>query len=300
MTDEPPLPDAQVPSTQAPFNLPAPGSQITSSLTSNTYIFEGPIGEGFFGVVVACTDVWDNQLVAKVLKPHQDFADRLQARALEELSKLVHVRHPNVTHIFDAFEFQGAYYLISERCDVTLAKLMIAPWFIGRCWIQAVARCLLQAAHFVHVQQLVHCDIHAGNVMGRRIPDEMDPNHAATTFKLGDFGLAKPTSALDPNGVFLEAIRPPEAIRHDEFGPLDHRVDIYHIGLLLLQLLIGPRQFSRDEILAGTPRELALTCEPPYSFALEKALRRHVLFRTADALELWRDLRSNVAGQSAT
>jgi serine/threonine-protein kinase len=221
-------------------------------------------------------------------------------RRNSELGKLLHVRHPNVTHIFDAFEFNGAYYLISERCDLTLANLMTQPWFDGRKWIQAVARCLLQAAHFVHVQQLAHCDIHAGNVMGRRIPDEMNPNRAATTFKLGDFGLAKAANALDPNGMFLDAIRPPEAIRHDEFGPLDHRVDIYHIGLLLLQLLIGPRQFSRDEILAGTPRDLALTCELPYSFALEKALRRHAVFRTASALELWRDLRSNVAGQSAT
>jgi hypothetical protein len=51
------------------------------------------------------------------------------------------------------------------------------------------------------------------------------------TFKLGDFGLAKSKDALDANGVFLNAIRPPEAIRHDEFGPLDHKADIYQIGL---------------------------------------------------------------------
>jgi serine/threonine protein kinase len=170
---------------------------------------------------------------------------------------------------------------------------MSATWFDGRTWIQAIARCLLQAAHFVHVQQLVHCDIHAGNVMARFIQDELIPTKdSVLTFKLGDFGLAKMQNALDPNGVFLDPIRPPEAIKHDEFGPLDHRMDIYHIGLLLLQLLIGPRQFSREERLAGTPRELALGCDPPYSFALEKALRRHTLYRTASALELWRDLRS--------
>jgi hypothetical protein len=68
-------------------------------------------------------------------------------------------------------------------------------------------------------------------------------------------------------------------------------MDIYHIGLLLLQLLIGPRQFSQEERLAGTPRELALKCELPYSFAIGKALRRHAIYRTASALELWRDLR---------
>jgi serine/threonine protein kinase len=235
-------------------NLPAAGAAITSQVTGNTYFFEDQMEEGNFGVVFACTDVWDNRLVAKILKPRQDSADGLEAHALEELQKLLHVRHPNVTHIYDAFEFKGAYYLISERCDQTLSDLMSATWFDGRSWIQPIARCLLQAAHFVHVQQLVHCDIHAGNVMGRFIQDEMIPKKSVVTFKLGDFGLAKVKNALDPNGLFLDTIRPPEAIRHDEFGPLDHRMDIYHIGLLLLQLLIGPRQFSQEERLAGTPR----------------------------------------------
>jgi serine/threonine protein kinase len=282
------------------LNLPAIGAAITSQVTGNTYFFEDQIGEGGFGVVFACTDVWDNQLVAKILKPRQDSADGLEKHAFEELQKVLHVRHPNVTHTYDAFEFNGAYYLISERCDQTLADLMSTTWFVGRSWIRAVARCLLQAAHFVHVQQLVHCDIHAHNVMARLVKDEMVPTDSVITFKLGDFGLATVKNALDPNGVFLAPIRPPEAIRHDEFGPLDHRVDIYHIGLVLLQLLIGPRQFSQEERLAGTPRELALNCEPPYSFALEKALRRHAVYRTASALELWRDLRSPAAEQQTT
>ena len=43
-------------------------------------------------------------------------------------------------------------------------------------------------------------------------------------------------------------------------------------------------------ILSGRPREMALAFHPPYSFALEKALRRHVQNRTASAMELWRDL----------
>jgi serine/threonine protein kinase len=89
---------------------------------------------------------------------------------------------------------------------------MNTTWFVGRSWIRAVARCLLQAAHFVHVQQLVHCDIHAHNVMARLVKDEMVPTDSVITFKLGDFGLARIKNALDPNGVFLAPIRPPEAI----------------------------------------------------------------------------------------
>jgi hypothetical protein len=63
------------------------------------------IGEGNFGVVFACTDVWENRVVAKILKPRQDSTDGLETHALEEMQKFLHVRHPNVTHIYDAFEF---------------------------------------------------------------------------------------------------------------------------------------------------------------------------------------------------
>ena len=74
---------------------------------------------------------------------------------------------------------------------------------------------------------------------------------------------------------------------------MDMRLDIYHCGLLFLQLLHGSEMtFTHDEIIAGKPRELALQLPAPYNFALEKALRRHVPARTANAMELWRDLNS--------
>jgi hypothetical protein len=89
---------------------------------------------------------------------------------------------------------------------------------------------------------------------------------------------------------------PPEAHDPAEFGPIDQRLDLYHVGLMLYQLTQGREvQFSRDEILAGRPREEALVLPTPYNFALEKALRRHVVYRTASAMELWRDLHSPAA-----
>jgi hypothetical protein len=49
--------------------------------------------------------------------------------------------------------------------------------------------------------------------------------------------------------------------------------------------------FSEDEILGGKPREMAELLPQPLNFALGKALRRHVAYRTSGAMELWRDLR---------
>lgn len=115
----------------------------------------------------------------------------------------------------------------------------------------------------------------------------------AIQFKLGDLGVSKLFEELDAASTLKEGIRPPEALDPAEFGPLDQRIDIYQLGLLFLQLAHSrPISFSTEEILAGRPRDMALLLDPPLNFALEKALRRHVAFRTETAEELWRDLHS--------
>jgi serine/threonine protein kinase len=164
---------AVVPAVTEAFHLPTRGMSITSNITRNTYRMEAQIGEGAFGVVFGCTDVWNNELVAKVLKPMPGRPQgELESHAADEINKLLHVQHPNITHVFDAFTFNGACYIISERCDGTLATLLTGPNFVGRFWVPPIARCLLQAVHFAHVQGLVHCDIHLGNVFFRFIRDE--------------------------------------------------------------------------------------------------------------------------------
>ena len=48
---------------------PAQGETITSLRTGNTYTIGQMVGEGNFGIVYSCRDVWDNDLAVKVLKP---------------------------------------------------------------------------------------------------------------------------------------------------------------------------------------------------------------------------------------
>jgi hypothetical protein len=89
------------------FSPPKPGQIITSLMTGNTYTMAEPIGEGFFGHVFGCTDSWDNQLAAKVLKPTLPH-EILKTNAWDEFRKLMAVRHPFITYVYDAFEFENA------------------------------------------------------------------------------------------------------------------------------------------------------------------------------------------------
>jgi hypothetical protein len=122
----------------------------------------------------------------------------------------------------------------------------------------------------------------------------MNPEEAgAIQFKLGDLGVARLVDDLSPFTTRNLGLIPPEGFDPHEFGPYDQRIDIYHVGLLLLQLAYSKEiEFSKEETLAGRPRELALQLDAPLNFALEKALRRHAQYRTANAMELWRDLHS--------
>jgi serine/threonine protein kinase len=272
---------------------PNAGETITSLLTNITYTMGEKIGEGFFGIVFSCVDVWNNNLAVKVLKAKAPY-EVIEKAARDEFEKLMVVRHPYITYVFDVFHLDETIYIVTECCHCPLSTLFALDGFDGRLWIKAIARCLLQAVNYLHLHGYVHQDIHVNNVFVAYARDELIENpHGALNFKLGDLGVAKLFHEVDATNTRAQWMLPPEVLDSKEFGPMDHRIDIYHCGLLFLHLLNGSElKFTNEEILAGRPRELALQLPAPYNFALEKTLRRHVASRTASAMELWRDLNS--------
>ena len=298
---EPPQPTAAVPAAEpaapAPplktFTPPTPGEAIIAIQSKITYTIGEKIGEGHFGIVYACIDEWNNDLAAKILKPLGQPYEAISQSALEEMQKLYMVRHPFITYVYDAFEYRDTFYIITERCHFPLEAYFKKKWFHGPTWVLPVAHCLLQAVDIIHRAGFVHQDIHLGNVFATTEKNEFNrEDFGAIQFRLGDLGVAKLISevgAAQTRGWML----PPELIDPTAYGQADHRIDIYHTGLLLLQLALNKQlQFKPEEIAAGKPREMALTLGPPLSVALEKALRRRVHLRTQDAKELWRDLNS--------
>ncbi|MEK6594712.1 MAG: protein kinase [Pseudomonadota bacterium] len=274
------------------FTPPTLGEVITSSATNTPYTMAELLGEGSFGYVYACTDGWSNELAAKVLKARNLPYEKIRDDAVAELTKLQAFRHPTITYVYDAFEYRDTFYLITERCHRPLAEIIKSETFKGHLWLKPIARCLLQAIHYLHVNKMVHQDVHLGNVLTAFVKDEMVPDDMSITFKLADLGLTKVVSEVDAlNTMLAQWMLPPEVLKSEEFGLLDQRIDIYHAGLLLLQVYKGSTlHFSKEDILAGAPRKLAETLPPPFNTALSKALRRHSHLQTQSALEFWRDL----------
>ena len=91
------MPVATVPAPIPPAKIvvpPAPGEVITSLATGNTY-------------------------------------EKIRALAEAEFRKLAVLRHPNITYVFDAFEFRNTFYIITERCYCPLAQLFSLKDFSG-------------------------------------------------------------------------------------------------------------------------------------------------------------------------
>jgi serine/threonine protein kinase len=76
----------------------------------------------------------------------------------------------------------------------------------------AVARCLLQAVNYLHINKYVHQDIHLGNIFAAFIKDEMNTNRIGVIkFKLGDLGVSKLAAEVDATNTRTQWLLPPRS-----------------------------------------------------------------------------------------
>lgn len=277
----------------APFVPPSTGDMITCG---NTRYFIGEqIGRGAFSVVFDCLDEWGNQLAAKVLAPQNRPYEAVRKEWLHELQNLQQLRHPQVTFIHQAFEYRNTFYIIVEKCAFTLKNLIEVPNSTGELWLPYVSRDILNGLQYIHDHKYVHKDLHAGNIFVSEQRDPMLPdNEPIWRFKIGDLGISRLEGDIRHfNTILAQWMLPPEFLRPNEFGFVGKHVDIYHVGLLLLSLLLNRiPEFTRDDIIAGRPRQLAEGLSSKYSAAIARALRRHVSARTPSAIDMWREISS--------
>ena len=92
------------------FTPPTLGEGIISN-RGVCYIIGKELGRGSFGVVYEATDDWGNTLAAKVLLPREKPYELIQGNWLQEIKSLLTLRHPNITFIYDAFEYRDTFYL---------------------------------------------------------------------------------------------------------------------------------------------------------------------------------------------
>ena len=276
------------PSREAPsLRFPALGTELTSPRGS--YLVRGILGQGEFGAVYECLGPFDQVYAVKMIRPANRPYAEVQAEWAKELSRLLSLRHPNVVYIHDAFEQDHLFYLALECCDHPLAAMLGAP--LHEWLVLELGRQILSAVQFLHDQDVVHDDLHPGNILVTHATDR-------PVVKLSDFGIShelRGLPAVRPN-VVHHAIMAPEILKT---GYTSRQSDLYQVGLLFYWMLTGSSAIDMaapyDDILAkvaaGEPRRKADAIGTPLGALVSKMLRRREAYRYESAREVWGDLR---------
>jgi len=239
------------------------------------YRIDRLLGSGGMGAVYRAEHVLMRKTVAlKVLHREMTLVPEVVARFEREAFAASRIDHPNVVAATDFGQLEdGGFYLVLEFVEgrslraVLDAEGALAPDRAARIAAQ-IASALAEA----HAQGIVHRDLKPDNVMLIERPE--NPEHV----KVLDFGIAKVT-ANDLAGQpaltrFGSVFGTPEYMSPEQAmgTTVDHRADLYALGVLLYEMLAGETPFHDDDLMALLARQMTAP-PPPLPASVPPALR---------------------------
>jgi tetratricopeptide (TPR) repeat protein len=258
------------------------------------------IGEGGMGVVWKAEDTkLSREVAVKVLSAALVGDPECRQRFQREARAAAALRHPNIVTIHSVEEVDGVQFLTMELIDGRILSEITPPGGFPLDEFLEVAKPLVDAVSCAHAGGITHRDLKPANIM-------VD---SQGSLKVLDFGLAKLCAPVprDDEETVLEvaditepgsilgtvAYMSPEQVTG---GEVDHRSDLFSLGVILYELLCGARPFQGDffaetmrNIVHESPRPLSGLPESVTAVigrCLEKAPERRYL----DAGELRRAL----------
>ncbi len=209
------------------------------------------LGAGGMGIVYSATDtILSNTVAVKVLRAQEDQANNAVARFEREARATAKLGHPNIVRVMDMGRTDdgGAFLvmelLTGETLDETLARE--GPLSVERA--VRIHLQLLDALSAAHSEGVLHRDVKPSNVFVTHLADGTE------LVKLLDFGLAylmeeAASKRLTATGIAMgtPAYMSPERITG---SALDHRSDIYSVGVSLFRALTGELPFHADTGIA--------------------------------------------------
>jgi serine/threonine-protein kinase len=234
----------------------APGTQI------GEYEVETKIGEGAMGTVYRAIHPAIHKRVAiKIMTPKLFDEPESVKRFVAEARAIAAIEHPGIVDVFGFGRIpDGRTYLVMEWLEGQSlgARLQESPlpWTDACEIIRHIARALEAA----HAKNIIHRDLKPENVYLQQIDDDKP------LVKLLDFGLAKSTNkeeglvAKTRTGQLLGTplYMSPEQCKSKN---VDHRTDIYALGCMGYQMLLGTTPFDADNVAELISAHLV--SEPP-------------------------------------
>jgi eukaryotic-like serine/threonine-protein kinase len=203
---------------------------------------QGTLGTGGMGTVYRARQLGLDRAVALKILPAAAAKDPTwPERFAREARALARLSHPNIVGVHDSGAKQGLYYLLMEFVDGTsLRQIIQAGTTTPRQALQIVSQ-VCDALQYAHEEGVVHRDIKPENIL-------IDKKGRA---KIADFGLAKLLEGergdLTLTGSH-QTMGTPHYMAPEQWEKphtVDHRADIYSLGVVFYELLTGELPLGR-------------------------------------------------------
>jgi serine/threonine-protein kinase len=243
----------------------APDDYIGKTVASK-YLVERMIGEGGMGKVYRATQLaLDKPVVLKVLRQAL-LSDASTVRRFQREAKAAsRLNHPNSISVLDYGQSEdGAMYIAMEFVEgKDLHHVLTRDWPLPEGRVVRIMAQVLSALADAHAASVIHRDLKPENIMLEQRRGEAD------FVKVLDFGIAK---IMDGTGEEEPALTrqgfvcgTPEYMSPEQArgATLDHRSDLYAVGVILYQLTSGRLPFDSDSALGFATKHLVEEPLPP-------------------------------------
>ena len=265
------------------------GGAATGGDQPGRYQIVGELGRGGMGIVYKAKDTSLDRLVAyKVLPDALQENTQAMKNFLREAQAAAKLNHPNIVTVYDTGLQDGRYYIAMEYVDGTTLKEIvrrrgpIAPAGILHVMVQ-----MCEAMAYAHEKKVVHRDIKTANVMWARDKKA----------KLMDFGLAKVIEEVRNHTTVVSGtpyyMSPEQTLGKN----VDHRTDIYSLGVTLFELAAGTVPFKEGNIPyhhVHTPPPDVRELQPELPLSLASVINRCLLKDPAQRYQSTREILEEV------
>ncbi len=181
----------------------------------------------------------------KVMNPEFSHHPQAATRFLREARATAQLAHPNLVSVYDCDQYEGKYFLAMEYIEgLSLGDILrqngALPLSLALYWLNQT----LVGLGYIHGQQLIHRDIKPDNIM----------IGADGNVKIMDLGLAKARletdAAVTTTGMVMGSPQYMSPEQINDAKSVDHRTDLYALGISFYQLLTGKAPFQRSTAAA--------------------------------------------------
>ena len=243
------------------------------------YKLQRELGQGGMARVFLAHDLkYERAVAVKVLRPELA-AEVGPARFLREIQIAARLHHPHILPLYDSDQTDGlVYYVMPYIEGETLRHRLTRERQLPIGDALRIAREVADALSYAHSCNVVHRDIKPANIL-------LDAGHAL----VADFGIARAMGAGESSTghiVGTPTYMSPEQVEGLEH--LDGRSDVYSLGAVLFEMLVGEPPFRGSTVMAIIANRLSSPVPSPRAFrelvpeAVDAAVRKAMATLPAD------------------